>query len=82
MADHMYFFEPEVYSFPKPPIYINIVRNPLKRIVSWYYYIRTKSGYFGDNMQVSVLPPLKSIKSDFNDCVRNKLKECVFSPGN
>ena len=25
---------------PRKPVYVNMVREPVNRIVSWYYYIR------------------------------------------
>ena len=37
---HMYFINFEDYNRSNP-IYINIVRDPIDRIVSWFYYIRS-----------------------------------------
>ena len=36
---HMNFLDFEEFNKTNP-IYINIVRNPIERVISWYYYIR------------------------------------------
>ena len=37
---HMYFINFEDFGRPNP-IYVNLVRDPIDRIISWYYYIRS-----------------------------------------
>ena len=38
---HINFLDTEEFGFTaKPPIWVNIVRHPVERIRSWYYYIR------------------------------------------
>ena len=91
--DHIYFLNTKEYSRPKNPIYINMVRDPLQRLVSWYYYIRSTEKLL-DNRSwherhyaplqgkaPKVEPEIKILKTRFEDCVRNNLNECIFSTG-
>ena len=32
-------YVPVRYGYPEP-IYVNIVRDPVERVISWYYYVR------------------------------------------
>lgn len=66
------------------PIYINMVRHPTDRLVSWFYYIRAawyiveRKRLFPDNP----LPHSSWIKKDFDTCVENpRDTECQYLQG-
>ena len=46
------------------PIYINFVREPVEKAISWYYYKRQNY-----------------LKMSFEDCVHQRLPECIFDIG-
>ena len=54
---HMNFLEFEE-SNKTTPIYINVVRHPIDRVISWYYYIR--QGWFSLKFEFQNLHPNKS----------------------
>lgn len=65
------------------PIYMNLIRDPIDRLISAHYY----------NRRLDVLQKVKEsrpwqvdkdkqwIEMDFNECVRRQLPECRFEPG-
>ena len=63
------------------PVYINIVRDPIERLASFYYYRRDKK-YFIPRPFGPVLSSIKNEKiserkkMNFNDCVMKKDIEC------
>ncbi|XP_033157890.1 heparan sulfate 2-O-sulfotransferase pipe-like isoform X5 [Drosophila mauritiana] len=63
------------------PIYINMVRDPIERLVSWFYYVRApwhfaeRKEMFGDAI---VLPSIDWLKKDFNRCIEERDPECVY----
>eukprot|EP00096_Caligus_rogercresseyi_P011298 TRINITY_DN4404_c0_g1_i1.p1 TRINITY_DN4404_c0_g1~~TRINITY_DN4404_c0_g1_i1.p1 ORF type:complete len:333 (+),score=63.69 TRINITY_DN4404_c0_g1_i1:29-1027(+) len=70
------------------PIYINLVRHPVDRIISWYYYIRNPSYQFVANDEPIEFDALKSggkaigsLKRSFEDCVRKGIPECTYVKG-
>ena len=69
------------------PIYINMVRNPIDRVISWYYYIR--QGWYQLNRQATTVPasklslkknvmPPPRFKMTFEECFRQKDPECTY----
>ncbi|ODM97953.1 Heparan sulfate 2-O-sulfotransferase pipe [Orchesella cincta] len=65
------------------PIYMNIVRDPIERVISWFYYIRAP-WYIIERKQVFPELPLPHpmwLKKDFESCVLNGDRECMFIPG-
>lgn len=39
-VQHIFYTNFTEFDLPKP-IYINMVRDPIERVISWYYYVRT-----------------------------------------
>ncbi|XP_075160326.1 heparan sulfate 2-O-sulfotransferase pipe isoform X8 [Haematobia irritans] len=69
------------YGLPKP-IYINLVRHPIQKVMSAYYYIRHPAVY-GYYLQRGSrkLEPKEYFDTSFNDCVKAaKIPDCRFEP--
>lgn len=81
---HLNFLDLGEFGLPNP-IYINFVRHPVDRVISWYYYKRTPWHLIKqkDNRTEmnSRVPPILELKQTFEECVLNKYHECVFRPG-
>ena len=58
------------------PIYVSMVRNPVERVISWYYYHRQIWHIIAFE---SDFPP-KYYKESFEDCVLNQREPCQFLP--
>lgn len=64
------------------PIFINLVRDPVERMISWYFYVR---GSYKNAIYYNKHPnhPIQSaewFKKDFNKCVRSGDPECQYIP--
>lgn len=85
-SKHMNFLDFEEFNFTNP-IYINFVRDPVERIISWYYYTR-QSWYLIHpreddkfrELDAEKLSP-KSLKMPFEECVLRGEPECQYNPG-
>lgn len=65
------------------PIYINIVRDPVERVISWYYYVRAP-WYYVERKQIFPdlpLPDPNWLKKDFESCVLKGDRECRYLQG-
>ena len=65
------------------PIYVNMVRDPVERVISWYYYVRAP-WYFVERKRVFPELPLPNpqwLKKDYETCVRTNDPECRYLPG-
>jgi len=65
------------------PIYVNMVRDPVERVISWYYYVRAP-WYFVERKRAFPDLPLPNpnwLKKDFESCVRRGDKECQYKEG-
>lgn len=70
------------YNLPTP-IYINIVRDPIERVISWYYYVRAP-WYYVERKQAFPdlpLPDPRWLRKDFETCVLRGDRECVYNQG-
>ncbi|XP_012157989.2 heparan sulfate 2-O-sulfotransferase pipe [Ceratitis capitata] len=79
--EHVNWIDFEAFDLPKP-IYINLVRDPVERVISWYFYSR---GAYKNAIEYRKNPdkPIKSAewyKKDFNECVRSGDPECQYVP--
>ena len=74
------------------PIYINIVRHPIDRIVSWYYYARSLSYIVGVSGKLHhnfseteiiprLLPDMKMMKTTFEKCATDNDRVCTYPIG-
>ena len=74
------------------PIYINIVRHPIDRIVSWYYYARSLSYIVGVSGKLHhnfseteiiprTLPDMKMMKTTFEKCATDNNRVCTYPIG-
>jgi len=67
------------------PIYVNLVRDPVERLVSWFYYIRA-AWYILDRKQAFPNNPLPSsswVRKTFDSCVADpRDMECKYPQGN
>lgn len=78
---HVNWIDFEEFDLPKP-IYINMVRDPVDRVISWYYYVR---GAYKNAIEYNKDPnkpirPAQWYKKDFNHCVRSGDPECQYVP--
>jgi len=65
------------------PIYVNMVRDPVERVISWYYYVRAP-WYFVERKRAFPELPLPNpnwLKKDYDTCVRRGDKECRYQDG-
>lgn len=53
------------------PIYINIIREPLDRLVSYYYFLR-----YGDDFRKNLKRARAEDKTSFNSCVKKQGRDC------
>lgn len=80
--EHMNWINFEHYKYPKP-IYINLVRDPVERVISWYYYVRNgyKNAIFFKKFPNAPIPSEEWFKKDYNKCVLSGDPECQYIPG-
>ncbi|XP_044750881.1 heparin sulfate O-sulfotransferase-like isoform X2 [Coccinella septempunctata] len=66
---HFAYFDFSKFHVPKP-YFINIIRRPLDRFISYYYFVR-----YGDNYRPYLIRK-KHGNTSFDECVAKKLPEC------
>jgi len=62
------------------PIYVNMVRDPVERVISWYYYVRAP-WYFVERKRAFPDLPLPNpnwLRKDYETCVKSKDPECRY----
>ncbi|KAK4877128.1 hypothetical protein RN001_009634 [Aquatica leii] len=79
---HVCFTNFSEFGLPEP-IYVNIVRDPVERVISWYYYVRAPWYYVERKMAFPdiPLPDPKWLKKDFETCVLSGDRECKYLEG-
>ncbi|TRY79746.1 hypothetical protein TCAL_01963, partial [Tigriopus californicus] len=68
-----------------PPIYMNFVRHPVERVISWYYYVRApwyqiehdKFNQTSLRMSLSI----RELKTSLEDCLKMNRRGCIFEKG-
>ena len=73
LIGHVHFIDFTQIDGYEMPLYINLVREPIARLVSWYYFRRFKTSRTRPTMSLS------DRFRTFEDCVRDKLPECAES---
>ena len=64
---HMYFLD---FNTSSTVYYVNLIRDPVQRLVSWFYYIRQK----GPIKRLG--NPLDEVTLTFDECVQKNYSEC------
>ncbi|XP_046396684.1 heparan sulfate 2-O-sulfotransferase pipe [Ischnura elegans] len=80
---HVCFTNFTKFGLPEP-IYVNMVRDPVERVISWYYYVRAP-WYYVERKQAFPdlpLPDPKWLRKDFETCVLSGDSECRYIEGN
>lgn len=79
--EHTAWIDFQEYNLPKP-IFINLVRDPVERMISWYYYVRNSylNAIFYRKNPHAPIKPTAWFKKSFNDCVRSGDPECQYLP--
>lgn len=79
--EHTSWIDFNAYNLPKP-IFINLVRDPVERMISWYYYVRNsyRNALYYRIHPEAPIKPTAWFKKSFNDCVRNGDPECQYIP--
>ncbi|XP_017468034.1 PREDICTED: heparan sulfate 2-O-sulfotransferase hst-2-like, partial [Rhagoletis zephyria] len=80
-VEHMNWINFTEFGQPKP-IYINLVRHPIEKVVSAYYYIRHPAVFAYYVQNGHPMEDKAYFDTNFNDCVREKRKECTFDSHN
>jgi len=70
------------FNLPKP-IYINLVRDPVERVISWYYYIRSPPYCIErkNSFPETPLPKYGWIRKGFEQCATSNDDECNYIEG-
>ena len=83
-VEHINWINFTQFEAPKP-IYINLFRHPIDKVVSGYYYQRHPAiySYYVRHNPKQKLHDRAWFDTSFDDCVRQaKLKECIFDSHN
>ena len=83
-SHHTNFMNFSRFQLPRP-IYFNLIRHPIERVISAYHYMRHPFVYGMYLLQNPLMNQRKKeyFELSFNDCVRNQTyKECNFQPQN
>jgi len=78
---HVCFSNFTKYGLPMP-IYVNMVRDPVERVISWYYYVRAP-WYFVERKRAFPDLPLPNpnwLRKDYETCVTTNDPECRYLP--
>ncbi|CAM1295130.1 Uncharacterised protein g1200 [Pycnogonum litorale] len=76
---HLYFVNFTKFN-ETSPIYMNVVRDPMDRLISSFYYVR-KSSLKKSKNDPKLRPSQSWLDLTYDQCVRRFLKECQVTPG-
>ncbi|XP_041674287.1 heparan sulfate 2-O-sulfotransferase pipe isoform X7 [Drosophila eugracilis] len=79
--EHINWLDFDEFDLPKP-IYINLVRDPVERVISWFFYARSsyKNAIEYRKRPDQKIKPASWYKKNFNDCVKSGDPECQYIP--
>ncbi|XP_030387993.1 heparan sulfate 2-O-sulfotransferase pipe-like [Scaptodrosophila lebanonensis] len=80
-VEHIPWIDFNDFNLPRP-IYVNLVRDPVERVISWYYYVRNsyRNAIFYRRNPDAPIKPASWFKKSYNSCVRSGDKECQYVP--
>lgn len=68
---HVAFLDFSKFGVAQKPLYINVIRKPLDRLISYYYFLR-----YGDDFRPHVVRRRKGNTVNFDDCVARQERDC------
>ncbi|XP_037827683.1 heparan sulfate 2-O-sulfotransferase pipe-like [Lucilia sericata] len=75
-VEHTNWINFTMHDLPRP-IYMNLIRHPVQKVISAYYFLRTPAVYarYSDSVQMTT----EELNMSFNECVKRQIKPyCVF----
>ncbi|XP_036336970.1 heparan sulfate 2-O-sulfotransferase pipe-like, partial [Rhagoletis pomonella] len=80
-ASHVNYLDFKKYGKPRP-IYVNLVRDPIERVISWHYYIRLPWVYVPRRRLKHIEMPSKQwVNTEFDQCLLSGDKACTYIEG-